>query len=545
MNWDSWIIPRRTPSFVALLGAIWILSFAAQWLQIAAHIFPGDRFPDLMTMMVLHPLWNVMFLFGGCLLINRALHRPSEQFVLIAWRALPILLLPGLFNLFCSAFGISANTLTYTSLSFLPIEVLTLGTYPQAFASWGVLLTLVLSAVGCFFLINHVTRRRATAVKATILFVFSYILLLAVPSIVGWFGLESATSLVTASPYSVQRGLIFLSQEGYWWKNLYERFPGTGIGEAQASVRFLLGGMSFLSFVVILAFYEWKKRGWSLKKEGGFLKPWGFLFFTATLIFGGVLGLISDANFALRFVNVIALLVLCVTWSAVWMLMIYRNDLFDLPEDESRRADYPLVSGEVDPRVWQARIPLLAVIAGVGSLLLGWPVFVAVFSFLVLQELRYHPWIRLKNAFFPSLLSVAGSALATLLVGWYFVSQDTSVSRVSARFLVSFLLFFALLLAQKLLEGAAGERIKGLIEQKNPNGRLPASRVEGGLIILAYLLLPICLGWWRWLILSVPVGLISAFFVVSSPEKRSRSILWITLFFLISGFFLSLQSYSP
>lgn len=385
-------------------------------------------------------------------------------------------------------------------------------------------LMLFLVSLGIGWIVWRETKHRVKAVLAGGVTLLGYLLALAVPSLIGRAGLPAGTPDVFIGSLGGPRGLILLATNSYWWKNIYERFPFSSGGEAEAGVTLLLGALAFVvmagcAFVLAKGVLRLSWRSALLYVRGRI-----FVFHLALVAFGASLAVLQGAKLAWHPMDVLAWLVLLMSVGAAWLFVIGRNDAADLRWDETFAPDKPLITGMVREQDVREASALFLAIALVGGWLLGWPVFAALLAWVVAYEAYHSPPFRLKGETFWKNLLLGIAGLFSVLMGYLFAAETSSLHDVSPRFWFGLLAMLTLLSIQKEVRGDTSP---------------PRLRWIAGLVALGYVLPPIVVGSWKWLGLAVPVAGLSAFVILTKPHRSSRFYGLFYLFLAVSFFLLS------
>jgi hypothetical protein len=514
-------VTLRFPGLLPWLALICGISLGLSWLQAWADDGQVGRLLDLTHFVLIQPLFTGVGLLLGISLWSWALRiRPREALV-TGWRwLLGLICLPTFVNLGLRLLGFSVQSWPYIAGKEWVLTLASGGWYPRPVASPGMLVTMMLCA---WFVGWSVWRWREQKTRALIAGLVAYLafgLWLSVPAMIAWLGMEGNASWWHASGYAVQRGIILLSNQQYWWQSLYDRFPGAAGGEAEASGILFFGALAYLVLAGTVAWFERKRVLIAIKKVPAALKTlsrskMGVLFGIGFL--GLCLGIHELSSSPKGVVFTIAVLVaISVAWSG---LLFLRSS-----------------EGASSEEKW-----LTGTLFFAGAWLLGWPVFASLLILVLLGRLQAF-LLKISPTIITQHALMGAQWLMLFVATWAFGSQKGVLTDLSVGGLLGFWLFFSLTSAttgSPLLE-------EGIL----PSWLIRARRMVGDshgralVILLSYLLLPLSTGWFHWLELAVPVGVIAVLLSYSRSSKVEEQLRLVAItFLLVSYFFLSVRGF--
>lgn len=300
---------------------------------------------------VLAPLaWSV-FVFFGCAIVVRSARVSFEKTIVywLPWIAVAALLTPfmeGARRLFGFAWESEI-------VSFAPALILV------AFAM----------AAGAWVIRETKNPLRGIIAAFSLLALWGF--MLAVPSIIAWFGRSADIPVFSWSSAELSRAAVLLSMDGYWWTDARARFLGIR-NEVETSAILLRAALAFLACAwtgIVFSWRTWWSVGTASAREpsvhrAAFFLAWGF-----------ALAWMRGAAMDVRFVNIAAFLVMATTAALFFIALATRR------EKESSFA-------------------IFSALAFAGAWLLGWPVFLLAVAAAMLPLMvrmvetrtRWKPW---------------------------------------------------------------------------------------------------------------------------------------------------------
>lgn len=518
--------------------------FLTAWLGIGLSSLVGrasdGRWEMWTQLLLIQPMFRlcVALLFVFTLSRILKLTIPSILQGVLPW-LVPLQCLPGCIDLVLKVAHIAGPQPFFLNGATLPIALLSVGFAPYPLASIGALVTIATMTI----LLGHTIHRVLHDWKKTVLgggiFYLCAFLLLATPSFLGWMGLGAHLSVSQAGANTVARGLIVLSQEGYWWRHVLERFPGLLGGESEVSVILLLGATAALLLGAFLGY--WIRYGMRLSLKTWVFEErfWFFLYGASLLLVGGALALVQGAQFPLLFVSGIAAVLFVGMWSAAFLSVLGAGDVGDVAEDERAGFQRPLIRGEVSVSQLSDLTVLTTCYALGVSWLLGWPIFLCMVFFLISQFVYRSSSLQVKSFFPISSLLLGFSLLMVWLCGWFFMLQDTIISHLSVPLLVGMWLLFS---SHTLIKNwQQAERFgRGVFFQAMPGlSEVRARWLLAGVVGGGYLLPGLCTRSWFWLCFGAAIGFASSLILLSKRPKILELRGLFAIFLVVSVFILA------
>lgn len=509
---------RRFPGRRTWVTWLALFLLGSSWLQTWSDDGVAGRILDLTQFLIGQPLFLLAWLLLGFHLWSWALRIRYREALVTGWYALlSLAVLPAAINLVFRVFGLSVRSFPYVAGREWIMTLLTGGWYPHPIASPGLLLTFLTIAWMIGWTVWHWREEKTRAILAGFVSYGAFLLFLSLPSMVAWLGMDQNTFWWNASGYAVQRGIILLSNQQYWWQSLYDRFPGSVSGEAETSERLLLTVVIYLFLVG--AWFWWQRRAFlvvwqrlaSSWKEA--FTTWGAVLFSSAW-FGFLWGAHVAVSVKIGFVFALAFLV---ALSLVGGFLIL--DASESSGGEER---------------W-----ITLVLAATGAWLLGWPVMSCLVIALIIRYLQ-RSFVQVNLFPWAQIVLRAGTSVALLLSAWAYGSERGTFADISVKALVGFWLFFVVL----ELVAADTTEVSSIQDRREGVfcGRLRQGK--GLVILLSYAILPLMTGWSSWLLFALPVGCIAAMLSYgrsSNAKKHVRAVA--TAFLLLSYFFLSIRGF--
>lgn len=513
--------PMKFPGLQAWLGIVIGVLWGASWLQIWASDAERGRLLDPTIFFIGRPLLMGVGLLMGIGLWSWALRIRVREALVTGWHwFIGFLLLPTVINLLFRFFGLSVQSWPYVAGREWMTTLLSAGWYPRPLASPGLLVALMIGAWGIGWTVWKWREEKTRALLAGFGTYFVFECLLSIPSFIAWLGMEGVASWWNASGYAVQRGMISLLNQQYWWQSVYERFPGTLGGEAEVSEALLL---MVLAYIFLMGAWLWSER----ERFSGLIhvdkvalreaasSKTGVLF--AAVCFGlffGLSTLVSGGNGLIFWISLLLALVV----SGSFLLSF---SAFFFAERESR---------------WVLRIMSL-----IGAWLLGWPVFASL-SFLWLLIQGRVLLVANQSSILLRIMFEAGILTSAFLGAWAFGGQKATFSEFSLEKMIGLWLFFCV--HEAMMSETASQ---GNLMSLRRNVFKEFFRSEKGkslIILLSYLILPVAFKQYSWFLLALPFGCIAALLALGSRVTRERYLrLTTTIFLLLSYFFLRLSGF--
>ncbi len=530
---------RRFPGWLpygrGLIALAWTLGILHTLLQ----TWMSDRAPDFLRSLILQPLVSLsVFLFLVSLFVYalRVSWSAALQ-ALLPWTLIALLIFP--LDALVWTFGWKFSS-PFLNVPESIISILTGGLFPRPLVSlgafcvwWGMLWV-------CFSTVKHLTqnRWRAWATLGAGFFVFPCFFL--IPSVLAWSKLPADVSIFSAGPNTLQRAFVLLNMDGYWWKNIYDRFPLANAGEAIVSGEWFLAAAVFVALCGV-GFFLWRKASaWSGNTWKIFLRLRESVLLLGPLFLGLAFAWGRGWHVRLTSVNLVAWMVLAIVIASTWVFGRARRDLHERVRDETHDPARPLVSGLIRAGDLTDFGWTCAAAAIVGAWLLGWPVMMCVVFALWTQTLEETPPMYAR-ALFPAGVGLATlRALSWILVGWLFASEQASVRGLPFGWVVGAGLIIFMYLGDFVIPtGAIAERrdpFKGFPRLRQTSlGMTKILRITRFLPALGYAMFPILVGNSRTALVALPLALGSLVF--KHPWRILVAFFSLTMLLLASGWF--------
>jgi len=516
---------RRFPDYGSWLAAFYLVAVVAGFFSVLANSRMQDgRLLDLTNVLLLQPLFALLAV-ALLAAVLAAFTRQSVKAILQAvtpW--LPLLIAASIVNWGIASLGLRIAP-QLVNLGGAALAFVTAGLLPYPVASVGTIALLVFAVVLVYRTIVRIRNNKKIAIAAAASLYASSLLVLLAPSVLGWFGLSDLSPL-SAGALSVRRGLVLLANNGYWWNNLYDRFPFALGGEAELGSRLLVGALAYLVIAAVAACLAWRAARFSRTLWWRHVRGESFFLPYVLALFGLALAAGQGGVLVWKYSQLLAFIILLLVLFFGWMFAVGLNHKHDLAADARRGADHPLATGELAAAHLDEANVLFLVFGVMGAAILGWPVLYPFLAFAAMRALYDLPSLRLKRIFPINALLLGGSDLAILLTGWFFGMQSADLSKAPTGLLAGLFLSLAALSVLKDVKDAEGD-----------GGVVPRRVIRAVSVALAagYLILPLLAGWFRWYAVALPIALATVFFAFSKPfsERALRRLLFV--FFAVSA----------
>ncbi len=527
-----------SPALKRILGIVVSLSAISLVLESVAGVGGRSRLIDLTGVLIERPLWLLIFGVWLVFVLARFSTRSWATATALVLRYAPLYLCVPLVNDLVSWLGLESTAPTFVNILEAPVSLLTLGWLPRFLASPGVLVGLLVAAIVLALELKRLNVSPKRILFIAILWLFGSLVLLLLPSLVSWIVVSSSVSPLNAGPNVLARAWIALSQEGYWWRSIIDRFPGILEGEAEASVRLLQLALVWLIGLGVLIGIGIRRRVLSWRQWMSWFKPVRGLSLLASAFFGMWVGaLIGGGAIVLRAVDILAVVLFITLLLGVWIFSVWRNDLHDLPQDrELGRVDRPLVNGQLSLEEYARYGMGAAAVFLVGGWLLGWPVLLPCLVFLVLQEGLASPLLRWKDRWY-GLVPLALSWLMLALSGVFFAVRSASVPLLHPMIWLAIAAFVFLQAVPRAMRWSPQTftKLAGFF-RLSPRMLIPIA------LALSYLLVPLLAGWVIVWWIAIPSAVVALLPLLGNGRWDERKMVgWQTAFILIAFFLLSVR----
>jgi hypothetical protein len=418
--------PGLRPWLRSVVSSIGIFSLLAGFAWHGAN----NRLPDMTTLLIAVPAGMIsMTLIAAVLwtVFTRASFQASLAF---AARVLPLAWIAPLLDLLGSAGKGMMMPDTPLDASGLLLAAVTAGVLPaSSILPLGMHAGIVAAVLVTAFVVWFARKNILQSVIAAVVMSAGIIKLSFIASFIGvWHAFMDGAGWVTGSQDTARAALRAVTN-GYWWNNVYDRFPSAIDAQADIAIRLTSSGIAVVALgVVLVAIFVWRVPQWKQLVAHTF-RSWSTAHLALYPI-GGAL-IYTMATTAPTFKG---------TWwyaLALALLGLAALRLHAVCERRLHKAASPSPGpddglGEGDAHA--ALLADLSLVALLYTLLaffaLGWPVFASLVVFLAASGLsRDRLW-----ASWPWSATVfrAAGAAALALSGFFFISQHARFSGIAA-----------------------------------------------------------------------------------------------------------------
>lgn len=244
-----------------------------------------------------------------------------------------------------------------------------------------------------------------------------------------WHRITSGASAWMTAPGEVKRHVALAVSDGYWWNNLYERFPSAIESQTEIAIRLTGAGLIMLALgiLLILVFTLLEKRWrrvlqYAARSAGSF-----------DIAFYVFLGVIFAATLAhaspIAGTWWIAILLFWLSIAALRISSVLRRDISHVSIDEAKGRKQPIVTGDLSMSEAKDGALLFLLYALLAGWVLGWPILAMFLVFIAAgyhtrdKAWQSHPWM-------PTIYRAIGAG-ALALSGLMFVTQDTETGTLA------------------------------------------------------------------------------------------------------------------
>ena len=240
-----------------------------------------------------------------------------------------------------------------------------------------------------------------------------------------WYRLTHGLGWVASSD-GVTRSILLAVTNGYWWSNIYERFPTAVDMQSAIALRLTTAGILATALGIVLALvFIWQIPAWKRVCLHAFRSWSAFdlaLYAAGGCIFHVALTLTPLSVSAGWLAPVAALAML----AALRLASALQRSLYFLSRDERANADQPVARGDLKPDAAEDLILAALLYVLMTAWTFGWPVFAMILVYLSASQLTrdrsWSSWPRLATVF-----RSAGAAVLSL-GGAFFVSQSNKLA---------------------------------------------------------------------------------------------------------------------
>ncbi len=532
--WKNLQAKETAQAITRALGVALIISAVSGLIESLAGVGERTRLVDLTAVVIERPFWILVFGFWATFVWRRICQISWPEAIEQVLSYAPLALLIPCVNVVVAWLGFESHAPSFVNILETPVSLLTFGWLPRTLASAGLLIFLVIVALQFLFQGWRAKQSPKRLLLGVLVWFLGVTGLLLIPSLVAWVSVSREISPLNAGPNILARAWVALSQEGFWWRSILERFPGVLEGETEASVRFLQLVVAYLLGLGALMVCFLRQVTFTGRQLLAYFKPVRGLSFLGAALFGLSIGGAVGGSLLVRGVDLAAILLFSVTLFATWGVTVWRNDLHDQEADladERPTASIEGVLGRGDV-TWLGRG--LFGIALSTAWLLGWPVLVSLGSFLLLQEALSVPALRWKKRPFGGLV-LALSFVCVATSGVFFSLRTAAVPLISANIWLTVAVFYLFHALPKAFRWSPS-----LVSWFASHLRLSPRLFIPIALALGYLSVPLFSGWVILWWIAVPCAVVALLPLLGNGRWDERKIVgWQTAFILILFLLLS------
>jgi len=385
------------------------------------------------------PIAFVAVCIAACLAASGILRQRAESAWTDVMRSFPIALSIGVLvsciGVWNDGSGSAATALRDAFLFIFTFGMVPVSIGPVALMRGTVLALAILLAVRAWR--SQPSRGRAVAVGAVTWVAGALIL-----TVQSWMAAiaSAGRSLPLAHAEDAMRALGAIHTDSFWSNFQADRFFA-GIGhQLETAVSLSSSSVVFLVCLALAAAVAWKIQPWSrfgvLRRFAGrILAADAFAsLFLISACAAGVLAGLHGQRISWTSLDIASLLVLIVTFKSCLVSWILGREIGNLPQDEREHPDYPLPSGLASVDDVRSVRAFLLLVAIVGGALLGWPVLIAVLTFIaigVFGSVSVSGWMRTPVG---TALLVGILAVCSALAGGLYASRTPMIPLHLGRF---------------------------------------------------------------------------------------------------------------
>jgi hypothetical protein len=416
----------------------WLISVACSigiFSVLASFAWHGSnsRLSDMTTLLVAFPAGALSVVLVAAAIWTLLARIPFTAGLAFVARVLPIACAIPLFELIRTAGrGVLTTMSPYDGPGYL-LASFTGSLLPfDAMVPMGMRVGIFLAALCAAFVVWFATQKLIRTLVAFVVMSIAFVKFTFLPT-----GLAAWGSLVRgggwfSAPADAARETLHAVTNGYWWTNLYDRFPTAVEEQAEIAIRLTSAGLVALGLgmVLVLLFFWRVPRARALASHAFrarsaidlVLYVFGAAILTdiiaqvpapqGTWWFAVLLGVIAVAAFRIH--------------SVLERCLHHQTNGY--ATDQANPRD-PLACGDVSPDVARDVSLIALLFALLAAFALGWPVFVALLASLAASWLSrdrlWSSWPSVATAF------RAAGASALALCGYFFMSQQARLTNVA------------------------------------------------------------------------------------------------------------------
>lgn len=229
----------------------------------------------------------------------------------------------------------------------------------------------------------------------------------------------------------------------------------------------------------------------------------------------------GHASFS-SWVDVLGILCLVISWYAVWVFSINVNDCEDLAIDRISNKNRPLVQNTVTEKEMSQSALIFLGLSLLGSWSAGYYPFFMMLVFIAASYVYSVGPLHLKLVPLVSTFLMAVASLASVLAGFFFVSQTKIFYTFPPLAMLGILICFTLLFNVKDLKDVVGDKSGGSFTIPVIFGEEKGKLIVALMFALSFLLLPLFFSNPFLYFLSVPASIIAYILVMKFPRKENN-----------------------
>lgn len=417
----------------------WLRSSAAAvgvFTLLAAFAWHGtnSRFADMTTLLVAIPAGAFILLLLAAACWTLFARVPFASGLAFATRIFPLAWIVPLVDMIRSggvgvaapsvALGATDAVIAAATGTLLPMDLaLPIGMRVGVFSA------ALVTAFVVWFVRKHLLAAAASFAVMSV----ALVKLITSASLLGAAGAVMAGRGWVADPADLARETIRAVTNGYWWNNLYDRFPSAVEPQADIAIRLTAAAVVVLALgIVLLALFVWRVRGWKRLTTHA-LRAWSAADLALYAAGGGVITALLMRVPPVQGTWWIACALAVLSLAAFRLHMMLERCLHHAASGLGDGSD-PVACGDVPPQTAAdlSRIALIYALAT--GFMLGWPVFAALLAAVAASVLSRD---RLWTAW-PLVATIFRSAGASALAaaGFFFVSQGARLTGAAALVMV-------------------------------------------------------------------------------------------------------------
>ena len=219
-------------------------------------------------------------------------------------------------------------------------------------------------------------------------------------------------------------------------------------------------------------------------------------------------------------VDTLGIICLVISWYTMWIFSVNLNDLEDLTIDRISNKNRPLVQNTVTEKEMSQSVLIFLCISLLGSWSAGYyPFFMSLVCISASYIYSVSP-LRLKLVPIISTFLMALASLASILAGFFFISQNKIFYSFSPLAMFGILVCYTLLFNVKDLKDVEGDRAEDCYTIPVIFGEKRGQKIIGIMFALSFLLLPIFFSDAVLFVLSIPASVIGYILITKYPRKE-------------------------